>query len=219
MFDCTLMPERSWKTRVTGDVRGYSSPICSVLPGGRGRVTSLVWNAFHAELLTAIHNGRRPQMPSMRGHLHPPTTCRPPHAIAFVVLSLLHYPPLTLFQTRGIDLTNVNIVEINLLGGLPFVSSCSNPLNPVSLSDLLSRHVNKCHANEKPLPSTGVRKKGSVSASRATTSKQVCDQCVQANSSCDGCNPCGLSFLLLTFLLLIFQIQQNAFNADIAALL
>ncbi|KAF8815856.1 hypothetical protein BYT27DRAFT_7190878 [Phlegmacium glaucopus] len=58
-------------------------------------------------------------------------------------------------------------------------------------SDLLSRHVNKCHANEKPLPSTGVRRKGSASASRATTSKQVCDQCVQANTSCDGCNPCA----------------------------
>ena len=82
-----------------------------------------------------------------------------------------------------------------------FVSSRSNPLT-LCLSDLLSRHVNKCHANEKPLPSTGVRKKGSVSASRATTSKQVCDQCVQANSSCDGCNPCG-QFLFHFFLFLI----------------
>ena len=72
----------------------------------------------------------------------------------------------------------------------------------MSYSDLLSRHVNKCHANEKPLPSTGPRKKGSVSASRATTSKQVCDQCVQANSSCDGSNPCGQFFRLsLSFLL------------------
>jgi hypothetical protein len=96
----------------------------------------------------------------------------------------------------------------------------SDHLAPICLSDLLSRHVNKCHANEKPLPSTGPRKKGSVSASRATTSKQVCDQCVQANSSCDGSNPCGQSFFsFLSFLLLILKIQQNAFNVDIDALL
>ena len=139
-------------------------------------------------------------MPCLRRHLHPSSTCSSPYAFPFVLFSLLHFPALTLFQTRAIDLTNVNIVEINLLGGPPFVLSCSNPLT-LCLSDLLSRHVNKCHANEKPLPSTGVRKKGSVSASRATTSKQVCDQCVQANSSCDGCNPCGQSFFS-TFLLL-----------------
>ncbi|KAF8193417.1 hypothetical protein BJ912DRAFT_240778 [Pholiota molesta] len=59
------------------------------------------------------------------------------------------------------------------------------------LSDLLSRHVNKCHANEKPLPNTGARRKGSASASRATTSKQACDQCVQLSLPCDGCNPCA----------------------------
>ncbi|RDB16404.1 Uricase [Hypsizygus marmoreus] len=58
-------------------------------------------------------------------------------------------------------------------------------------SDLLSRHVNKCHANEKPLPSLGSRRKGSASASRATTSKQACDQCVQSSLPCDGCNPCA----------------------------
>ena len=87
-------------------------------------------------------------------------------------------------------------------------SICSEVRHSISLlqspnffcsSDLLSRHVNKCHANEKPLPTTGVRKKGSASASRATTSKQVCDQCVQANSSCDGSNPCGQFFSLLSF--------------------
>ena len=110
---------------------------------------------------------------------------------------MLHLPVLTRFQTQVIDLTNVNFVEINSLGGLPFcIIWLQNPLT-LCLSDLLSRHVNKCHANEKPLPSTGVRKKGSVSASRATTSKQVCDQCVQSNSSCDGCNPCGQYFFSL----------------------
>jgi len=65
-------------------------------------------------------------------------------------------------------------------------------------SDLLSRHVNKCHANEKPLPSTGARRKGSASASRATTSKQACDQCVQSSLPCDGCNPCCESLVLLS---------------------
>ncbi|KAF8071436.1 hypothetical protein FPV67DRAFT_1778694 [Lyophyllum atratum] len=58
-------------------------------------------------------------------------------------------------------------------------------------SDLLSRHVNKCHTNEKPLPASGSRRKGSASASRATTSKQACDQCVQSSLPCDGCNPCA----------------------------
>ena len=98
--------------------------------------------------------------------------------------------------------------------------SCSSPPSQLFHSDLLSRHVNKCHANEKPLPSTGVRRKGSASASRATTSKQVCDQCVQANTSCDGSNPCcqSLSFLV-HFLMFIFPIQQNVSNANIVALL
>ncbi|KXN82112.1 Zinc finger and BTB domain-containing protein 8B [Leucoagaricus sp. SymC.cos] len=58
-------------------------------------------------------------------------------------------------------------------------------------SDLLSRHVNKCHASEKPLPAQGSRRKGSASASRATTSKQACDQCVQSSLPCDGSNPCA----------------------------
>ncbi|KAG1764310.1 hypothetical protein EDD22DRAFT_455933 [Suillus occidentalis] len=59
-------------------------------------------------------------------------------------------------------------------------------------SDLLSRHVNKCHANEKPPQNaTNGRRKGSASTSRATTSKQACDQCVQSSLPCDGCNPCS----------------------------
>ncbi|KAF6746917.1 hypothetical protein DFP72DRAFT_616973 [Ephemerocybe angulata] len=58
-------------------------------------------------------------------------------------------------------------------------------------SDLLSRHVNKCHANEKPLVNTTTRRKGSASTSRATTSKQACDQCVQSSLPCDGSNPCA----------------------------
>ncbi|KAF9469140.1 hypothetical protein BDZ94DRAFT_358354 [Collybia nuda] len=58
-------------------------------------------------------------------------------------------------------------------------------------SDLLSRHINKCHSNERLLPNVPwSRKKDSASASRATTSKQACDQCVQSRLPCDGCNPC-----------------------------
>ncbi|KAF4586537.1 hypothetical protein EYR38_010816 [Pleurotus pulmonarius] len=56
-------------------------------------------------------------------------------------------------------------------------------------SDLLSRHVNKLHPSEKPISgSSPTRKKV---ASRATTSKQSCDQCVQSNSPCNGSNPCS----------------------------
>ena len=65
--------------------------------------------------------------------------------------------------------------------------------HPCCSSDLLARHINKCHANEKPLPNTttGNRRKGSATAaSRATTSKQACDQCVQSSLPCDGSNPC-----------------------------
>ncbi|KAG5727836.1 Zinc finger protein [Termitomyces sp. T112] len=59
-------------------------------------------------------------------------------------------------------------------------------------SDLLARHVNKCHPSEKPLlPPAAARRKGSASASRATTSKQACDQCVQNSLPCDGANPCA----------------------------
>jgi DNA-directed RNA polymerase subunit RPC12/RpoP len=64
-------------------------------------------------------------------------------------------------------------------------------------SDLLSRHINKCHPNEKPLvSSTPSRRKGTSSASRATTSKQACDQCVQSTLPCDGANPCCQSLVV-----------------------
>ena len=58
-------------------------------------------------------------------------------------------------------------------------------------SDLLSRHINKCHASEKPPTTTAPsRRKGFAAASRATTSKQACDQCVTSSLPCDGANPC-----------------------------
>lgn len=84
-------------------------------------------------------------------------------------------------------------------------------------SDLLSRHINKCHANEKPLPSQGARRKGSASASRATTSKQACDQCVQASLPCDGSNPCGLSSSLFLATASIQLVQLNVSSESVAA--
>ncbi|VDB92039.1 unnamed protein product [Peniophora sp. CBMAI 1063] len=69
---------------------------------------------------------------------------------------------------------------------------CQHCGDQFARSDLLSRHVNKCHPNEKPLSSSAPqRRKGSTSATRATTSKQACDQCVQSSLPCDGSNPCS----------------------------
>ncbi|KAI0833878.1 hypothetical protein BC628DRAFT_1414591 [Trametes gibbosa] len=78
--------------------------------------------------------------------------------------------------TPAIAPTNVNTVEISLPAG----------------RDLLSRHINKCHASEKPPTTTAPsRRKGTAAASRATTSKQACDQCVTSSLPCDGANPCS----------------------------
>lgn len=69
---------------------------------------------------------------------------------------------------------------------------CQHCGDQFARSDLLSRHINKCHANEKPSPNAaGGKRKGSAAASRATTSKQACDQCVQLSLPCDGSNPCS----------------------------
>ncbi|KAJ3765395.1 hypothetical protein FB446DRAFT_467472 [Lentinula raphanica] len=74
---------------------------------------------------------------------------------------------------------------------------CQHCGDQFSRSDLLSRHINKCHVGEK-LPGGAVandthgRRKGlNANATRATTSKQACDQCVQSSLPCDGCNPCA----------------------------
>ncbi|KAJ7278371.1 hypothetical protein C8J57DRAFT_1576890 [Mycena rebaudengoi] len=80
---------------------------------------------------------------------------------------------------------------------LPLAFSLLTPIP----SDLLSRHVNKCHAAEKASAGAlqgagqgaggGPRRKTTAAATRATTSKQACDQCVQASLPCDGSNPCA----------------------------
>ncbi|KAI1792062.1 hypothetical protein LXA43DRAFT_1181245 [Ganoderma leucocontextum] len=69
---------------------------------------------------------------------------------------------------------------------------CQHCGDQFARSDLLSRHVNKCHASEKPPTTTAPsRRKGNAAASRATTSKQACDQCVTSSLPCDGANPCS----------------------------
>ncbi|KAI5122516.1 hypothetical protein M0805_005244 [Coniferiporia weirii] len=71
---------------------------------------------------------------------------------------------------------------------------CQHCGDQFARSDLLSRHVNKCHAGDKPPTTTApTRRKGQhgASSTRATTSKQACDQCVIATLPCDGANPCS----------------------------
>ncbi|OSC97873.1 hypothetical protein PYCCODRAFT_1098534 [Trametes coccinea BRFM310] len=69
---------------------------------------------------------------------------------------------------------------------------CQHCGDQFARSDLLSRHINKCHASEKPPTTTAPsRRKGMAAASRATTSKQACDQCVTSSLPCDGANPCS----------------------------
>ncbi|KAM5544896.1 hypothetical protein V8D89_001794 [Ganoderma adspersum] len=69
---------------------------------------------------------------------------------------------------------------------------CQHCGDQFARSDLLSRHINKCHASEKPPTTTAPsRRKGTAAASRATTSKQACDQCVTSSLPCDGANPCS----------------------------
>ncbi|KAJ7240142.1 hypothetical protein B0H12DRAFT_57592 [Mycena haematopus] len=78
---------------------------------------------------------------------------------------------------------------------------CQHCGDQFARSDLLSRHVNKCHAAEKALLSNpsgstsigapGGSRRKQTAATRATTSKQACDQCVQSSLPCDGSNPCS----------------------------
>lgn len=95
---------------------------------------------------------------------------------------------------------------------------CQHCGDQFSRSDLLSRHVNKCHApgsssNAPEGSATGRRKGLGPNATRATTSKQACDQCVQSSLPCDGCNPCGESLLLSIHCSSNIYCKRNAFNA------
>ena len=113
-------------------------------------------------------------MPRLQRNLHSSSTCSSPHEISSVSLSSLS--PLDPFSPH----TDT--------GDRPY--KCQHCGDQFARSDLLSRHVNKCHSSEKPSGAPNNRRKGSTSATRATTSKQACDQCVIANLPCDGSNPC-----------------------------
>ena len=124
-----------------------------------------------------------------------------------------NHPP----QTPGTDLINVRNAAtssheaIFSVGKLVFLPCL------IHGAQCFLSHVNKCHPEHKegdtgggnaqqasststyhhtpsfPIPDltlTPGRRKG-ISASRATTSKQACDQCVQNSLPCDGCNPCA----------------------------
>ena len=137
----------------------------------------------------------------------------PPAPLLHTLPQFLTHQFLSPTQIPAIAHTSVSIVEISLPEGPSIHSgtvpsprrrhaplfSATRSRNLPHLSDLLSRHVNKCHPNEKPLVSSAPsRRKGTASASRATTSKQACDQCVQSTLPCDGANPCCKA-LLTTF--------------------
>lgn len=102
----------------------------------------------------------------------------------------------SMHQTRETDRTSAGSVVISSLEGASYpLFSWKDYTSPhaISISDLLSRHVNKCHAGDKPpTTTTPARRKGhhGLSSTRATTSKQACDQCVINTLPCDGAFPC-----------------------------
>ena len=135
-----------------------------------------------------------------------------------------------LLQTPVTDPTSASIAATSLPEGVCLPSPAPTASRRVApflatnhtcpASDLLSRHINKCHASEKPPTTTAPsRRKGSAAASRATTSKQACDQCVPSSLPCDGANPCCESLHVLSSLFVSPDPwpQPNASSASAAA--
>ncbi|KAG8212882.1 hypothetical protein J3R82DRAFT_11215 [Butyriboletus roseoflavus] len=102
-------------------------------------------------------------MSRLPGNFYPSSACSTAHAIS-CVFTLPLPPPARALTHLSPD-----------TGDRPY--KCQYCGDQFARSDLLARHINKCHANEKPLPSAtpGTRRKGSAATSRATTSKQACD--------------------------------------------
>ena len=113
-------------------------------------------------------------MPRLQRNFHSSSACGPAHEI-----------PSVSFTRTCLNLTHPKTIDT---GDRPY--KCQHCGDQFARSDLLSRHVNKCHSSEKPTSAPNNRRKGSTSATRATTSKQACDQCVITNLPCDGSNPC-----------------------------
>ncbi|KAF7296243.1 Zinc finger/binuclear cluster transcriptional regulator [Mycena chlorophos] len=67
---------------------------------------------------------------------------------------------------------------------------CSYCGDQFARSDLLARHINKCHGGPSK-SAGGASGRRKAASSRATTSKQACDQCVEAGQTCDGSSPCA----------------------------
>jgi len=152
-------------------------------------------------------------VPRVPSNLHPSPACRKTHAITYVSLCStgaglpLHHlrlrsrsPMLTPSPDTGDRPYKCQYCGDQFARRCGFHPSAQSLHSSSSPSDLLSRHVNKCHANEKPTPNAaGGRRKGSAAASRATTSKQACDQCVQSSLPCDGSNPCCARLISIAF--------------------
>lgn len=144
-------------------------------------------------------------MSRLQCYFHSSSTCRTPYEIPYVPSSLASP---SFLKDHHAD-----------TGDRPY--KCQHCGDQFARSDLLSRHVNKCHSAEKPSSAPNNRRKGSTSAARATTSKQACDQCVITNLPCDGSNPCCEScpaFDPLTSLI-IHLTQPNVSLASAVALL
>lgn len=69
---------------------------------------------------------------------------------------------------------------------------CQHCGDQFSRSDLLNRHIKKCHPDaDDPTANKDGGKRKTNTINRATTSKQACDQCVQSSLPCNGANPCS----------------------------
>jgi len=122
-------------------------------------------------------NGWRSQMPRLQRNFYSSSACSTPHEISSVLSDFFAHLPRPPNPPKHTD-----------TGDRPY--KCQHCGDQFARSDLLSRHVNKCHSSERPASAPNNRRKGSTSATRATTSKQACDQCVITNLPCDGSNPC-----------------------------
>lgn len=71
---------------------------------------------------------------------------------------------------------------------------CQHCGDAFARSDLLSRHVNKCHSAEKAAAIAAAEAAGiPLKSKKGKGSKSSCDQCIIDKSVCNSGEPCGLS--------------------------